>query len=192
MLSKLNILLLASNAVLLLVKQSIRRDKSINHHDLNKLQFAPFSNKLDRQNIGADHIGLCDAFNTDKPVSAVDACIEVIIALVPCNENKIRFVPRMIYNNADTMKLYILKDNKGKAGIYPWIHVDSGKSYVASPIDLKERIAKYFSVNFMLKELEDSESLIYRALLKYGYSAFRLDIIEYCDISNLTERNSTL
>jgi len=40
----------------------------------------------------------------------------------------------------------------------------------------------------MLKELEDSESLIYRALLKYGYSAFRLDIIEYCDISILTER----
>lgn len=40
----------------------------------------------------------------------------------------------------------------------------------------------------MLKELDDSESLIYRALLKYGYSAFRLDIIEYCDISILTER----
>ena len=40
MLSKLNISLLASNAVFLLAKQSIRRDKSINYHDLNKLQFA--------------------------------------------------------------------------------------------------------------------------------------------------------
>jgi len=186
MLSKLNIFLLASNAVFLLAKQSIRRDKSRNYHYLNKLQFAPFSNKLDRQNIGADLVGLCDAFNTDNPVSVVDASIEEIIAVVPGSENKITFVPRMIYNNADTMKLYILKDNKVKASIYRWIHVDSGKSYVGSSIDLKERIAKYFSVNFMLKELEDSESLIYRALLKYGYSGFRLDIIEYCDISILT------
>lgn len=96
MLSKLNILLLASNAVFLLAKQSIRRDKSRNHHSLKKLQFAPISNKLDRQNIGANHVGLCDAFKTDNPVSVVDASIEDIIGVVPCSENKITFVPRMI------------------------------------------------------------------------------------------------
>lgn len=128
MLSKLNRLLLASYAVFLLTRKSIWRDKSRNYHDLNKLQFGPLSNKLDRDNIGADHVGLCHAFDSDKPVSVVDASIEEIIAVVLCFfffiENKITLVPRMIYNNAHVMKLYILKDNIGKAGIYRWIHVD--------------------------------------------------------------------
>lgn len=28
----------------------------------------------------------------------------------------------VIYNNAETEKLYNLKDNKGRSGIYIWIH----------------------------------------------------------------------
>ena len=85
MLIKLNILLLASNAVFLLANQSTRRYKSINHHYLNKLQFAAFSNKYDRQNIGAYHVCLCDAFNTDNRVSVVDASIKEIVAVLPCS-----------------------------------------------------------------------------------------------------------
>ena len=30
--------------------------------------------------------------------------------------------------------------------------------------------------------------MIYRTLLKYGYSQFSLDILEYCEISNIIER----
>jgi hypothetical protein len=30
-----------------------------------------------------------------------------------------------VYNNADTDKLQILSDNKGKAGIYQWTHNES-------------------------------------------------------------------
>ena len=30
--------------------------------------------------------------------------------------------------------------------------------------------------------------LIHKALLKYGYSAFTLEILEYCNIVDLTER----
>ena len=92
MLIKLNILLLAFNTVFFFAKQSIRRDKSINHHYLYKLQFAPFS-KLDRNNIGAYHVGLCDAFNTDNPVSIVNASIEQIIAVLPCSEKKDNICP---------------------------------------------------------------------------------------------------
>lgn len=40
----------------------------------------------------------------------------------------------------------------------------------------------------MLKEHESSENLISRALLKHGYLAFCIDIIEYCNIFILTER----
>jgi hypothetical protein len=35
------------------------------------------------------------------------------------------FVPLMIYHNAETEKDKILKDNKGKTGIYMWIHKKS-------------------------------------------------------------------
>lgn len=40
------------------------------------------------------------------------------IRLAPTNENKIIIVPVKHYSNTDTLKLYILKDNKAKAGIY--------------------------------------------------------------------------
>ena len=61
---------------------------------------------MDRQNIGADHVGLCDPLNTNNPVSVVDASIEDIIALVPSSENNITFVPRMIGSFID-LKLRI-------------------------------------------------------------------------------------
>jgi len=49
-------------------------------------------------------------------------------------------------------------------------------------------MSKYFSVKFLQARTDKHQSLIYKALLKYGYSAFRLDILEYCDISVLKER----
>jgi hypothetical protein len=35
------------------------------------------------------------------------------------------FIPVIIYPNADTDKTQVLADNKGKAGIYLWIHNES-------------------------------------------------------------------
>jgi hypothetical protein len=37
------------------------------------------------------------------------------------------FVPIITYSNTDTEKSKILKDNKGKAGIYQWVHNKSKK-----------------------------------------------------------------
>lgn len=36
----------------------------------------------------------------------------------------------MIYPNADTDKLQILKENKDKTGIYLWTHLEDNKKYV--------------------------------------------------------------
>jgi len=44
----------------------------------------------------------------------------------------------MIYSIADTNKLQILKDNKGKTGIYMWTHLKSGKRYIGSGINLSK------------------------------------------------------
>ena len=40
-----------------------------------------------------------------------------------------------VYKNAETEKLQILSDNKGKAGIYLRKHKESGKIYVGSAED---------------------------------------------------------
>jgi len=38
-------------------------------------------------------------------------------------------------------------------------------------------------MKFLDREVEKGNSIIYRALLKYGYSSFSLEIFEYCDSS---------
>jgi hypothetical protein len=89
------------------------------------------------------------------------------------------------YDNADTDKLRILSENKGKIGVYMWINLETGKRYIGSSVDLKRRFLEYFNVNRLLR---DSSMTINRALLKYGYSKFSLDILEYCSLDELAER----
>ena len=52
-------------------------------------------------------------------------------------------------------------------------------------IDLNKRFIIYFNISYLHNI---GTLVISRALLKYGYSNFSLDILEYCDIANLTER----
>lgn len=87
-----------------------------------------------------------------------------------------------VYSNADTCKAVILKDNKGKTGIYRWVNLINGKSYIGSALDLRERFTNYFNINHLVG---NSSMSICLALIKYGYSAFKLEILEYC---NLEER----
>ncbi len=39
----------------------------------------------------------------------------------------------------------------------------------------------YFNISYLEREIKMSSSVINRALLKYGYSNFSLEILEYCD-----------
>lgn len=45
-------------------------------------------------------------------------------------------VPVKIYRNADLDKLRIIKENKGKGGVYRWINNLNGKSYIGSSSNL--------------------------------------------------------
>lgn len=90
------------------------------------------------------------------------------------------------YSNADTQKESILNDNKNKAGIYCWTHIESGKKYVGSSVDLYRRFTQYYNIKYIIRT--SKSSYICRALLKYGYSRFSLDILEYCDTSILIQR----
>lgn len=76
------------------------------------------------------------------------------ITLAPANENKIIIVPVKHYSNTYTLKLYILKDNNAKAGIYRWTHKESAKSYVGSAKNLKKRMTDYFSVKYLKSRIK--------------------------------------
>lgn len=49
-------------------------------------------------------------------------------------------------------------------------------------------MSDYLSYNWLLKEIVKHNSIIYRALLKYGYKNFRLEILEHCEVENTIER----
>lgn len=100
------------------------------------------------------------------------------------NEN---VVPIVSYHNADINKHSIL-NNKGKSGIYRWNNLITYKSYIGSSIFLRGRFSNYYSIGFLNNKVKRGTSIIYNALLKYGYLKFSLDIIEYCEINVLIER----
>lgn len=54
--------------------------------------------------------------------------------------------------------------------------------------NLSKRFHVYFSHSGLVKILNISTSRIFRALLKYGYTKFRLEILEYCDYDKCLER----
>lgn len=83
----------------------------------------------------------------------------------------------VVYYNADTQKIQVIQDNKGKSGIYRWINKKDNISYIGSALNLSRRLANYYSYVMLSKE----KRIISRALLKYGYSNFQLEILEYCD-----------
>jgi group I intron endonuclease len=55
-------------------------------------------------------------------------------------------------------------------------------------VDLTKRLRDYLSPRWLKKEILRHNSVIYKALLRYGYDNFRLEILEYCDRSQAIER----
>lgn len=104
------------------------------------------------------------------------------------NENISPIVPKMSYIDALAEKRTILQDNKDKSGVYRWINKETGESYVGLASKLTKRFRVYYSESGIEKILKISTSRILRALLKYGYSKFRLEILEYCDSDKCLER----
>jgi len=93
--------------------------------------------------------------------------------------------PVKAYSNVDTQKKQIVRENKGLAGVYCFINTVNGKLYVGSSVDLGKRMTSYYSYMY----LSSSESMpICKALLLYGYSKFRLEILEYCDLKDCLTR----
>lgn len=90
--------------------------------------------------------------------------------------NPFNLNPVAVYLNAELQRKQILEENKGKSGIYLWTNTLNGKSYVGSAVDLKNRLKNYYSLKLMGTKI------------KYGHSNFKLEILEYCERSDVIDR----
>jgi hypothetical protein len=105
-----------------------------------------------------------------------------------CTENK---VAEKIYPNSQALRKTILAENKGKMGVYRWVNNITGKSYIGSSLSLDRRILSYFRPSY----LKSTNTIIAKALLKYGHSNFTLEILEYLtydDSLTMKENNEFL
>jgi group I intron endonuclease len=62
----------------------------------------------------------------------------------------------------------------------------NGNSYVGSSSSLTSRLQNYYNYNFISNPKHNMP--IYRALLSYGYSNFKLEILEYCNKDEVITR----
>jgi hypothetical protein len=88
----------------------------------------------------------------------------------PNNKNPI--TPVAVYLDAAASKSQILKDNKGKSGVYRWTNKENGKTYIGSSVDIGRRFSEYF----IDSQLEKKNMAIHKAILKYGHSNFSFEI----------------
>ena len=94
--------------------------------------------------------------------------------------------PIVTYHNADTSKIQIIKEIKGKSGIYRWINNENGKSYIGSSVNLSARLYRYFSLAHII--VQSKHSIICKSLVKYGYASFSFEILEYCNKNDVLVR----
>ena len=94
-------------------------------------------------------------------------------------------IPAKFFEDAYSLKDLIVKENKGKSGIYMWTNKITGDIYIEQSSNLALRFKNYFNLSY-LKSKENF--IISRALIKYGYSNFSITILEYCNKSDLLNR----
>ena len=93
-------------------------------------------------------------------------------------------VPAIVYLNADINKEEIIKENKKKSGVYRWTNLTSGLEYIGSSVNLAIRFKYYYNYSSLTKK----NMVINKAILKHGYSNFKLEILEYCNPEKCIER----
>lgn len=73
---------------------------------------------------------------------------------------------------------FVAEKLRDKKGVYMWKNTINGKTYIGSSSDLRRRFLEYTNISRLQRELKRGESIIYKALLKYGYLSFEFIILE--------------
>lgn len=97
------------------------------------------------------------------------------------------YKPVVTYKDLN-LKHQIWSENKGKAGVYCLTNTKNGKTYIGSSNNLRRRFYDYFNLHTLITRRH--RTIIYNALLKYGHSSFTLEVLEYCNESDLLERET--
>jgi group I intron endonuclease len=105
--------------------------------------------------------------------------------------NEITFLSSVLpaikyYENADKYKKLAIKENKEKAGIYRILNKKSGDFYIGSSIDIGNRLNQHLYLASSGKFKGNSK--LYNAVFKYGLENFSLEILEYCSLDQLLNR----
>lgn len=130
---------------------------------------------------GKSYIGSSRFFSNTRPYSTLNNNDTN-------SQTKKSLIPAAIYPEAYINKTIILNDNKNKAGVYRWVNKINGSTYIGSSVNLNLRFRSYYNFSFISSTLAKGKSLIYSAILKYGYSNFQLEILEYCTKENTISR----
>lgn len=104
---------------------------------------------------------------------------------MPTTLTKYNIIPVKTYKNITKEKHLIYLENKHKPGIYCWHNINNNKIYIGSASDLRYRLYNYLSISYLKRYTLNYNSLIYKAILKYGYNEFHLHILKYCEINEL-------
>lgn len=94
--------------------------------------------------------------------------------------------PVKSYGNADTDKFKIINENRNKVGVYRWVNLKNGKTYIGSSVDLGKRLQKYYNYNYLIDPKRNM--IILKTLIKYGYSNFKVEILEFCNKDEVLAR----
>jgi group I intron endonuclease len=154
-----------------IIKNFVSSKSLISHKYMNHGKFVP--------------IQKCYKFNTFFK-SKMYTCIRTYTTL-PSKplyvNNEINHVK--IYKDSYDTRKDIVKENKGKSGIYMLTNKVTNDTYIGQSADISKRFKNYFNLSYI--KSKDS-FIISRALIKYGYSNFSVTILEYCDKSDLLVR----
>lgn len=99
----------------------------------------------------------------------------------PLDKNK----NMVVYIDIESNKKNILQENKDRSGIYMITNKITKDFYIGQSKNLYNRFLNYFNPAYLKRS---PNSIIGRAIFKYGYSNFSLTILEYCDKKDLTAR----
>ena len=93
----------------------------------------------------------------------------------PLDNNYTNYIK--VYENAFDMKKDIIKENKGKSGIFMSTNKITNEKYIEKSSDISKRFKNYFNLSYIKSK---GNFIISRALIKYGYFNFYVTILEYC------------
>jgi group I intron endonuclease len=120
-------------------------------------------------------------------VTMQNSFLELFVAFNNSDILLASIIPIKIYSNSDLNKVSIIEENKGQAGVYRWVNILTGEFYIGSSTNLSKRLQQYYQYSY-ISSPDRGQSKIYSSILKYGYSNFSLEILEYCEIENTIDR----